>query len=96
MKLTVAAIILLSSIATSFAGNFTLIPKNKIVQACAVTCQNNFDLCVNLTFPASTAANGRHPTNNANTTTGNWQLSGGPKSLFIVLPGELTRLRATS
>lgn len=51
MKLTVAAIILLSSIATSFAGNFTLIPKNKIVQACAVACQNNFDLCVKLNIP---------------------------------------------
>ena len=96
MKLTVAAIILLSSIATSFAGNFTPIPKNKIAQACNDACQNAFDLCVRLNVPPpSTAANGRHPTNNANSTSGKGQLSGGPNSLFIDLPGEPARLRAT-
>ena len=51
MKLTVAAIILLSSIATSFAGNFTPIPKNKIAQSCSATCQNLFNLCVKLNVP---------------------------------------------
>ena len=52
MKLSVAAIILFSSIATSFAGNFTPIPKNKIVQTgCAVACQSNFDVCVRLRIP---------------------------------------------
>ena len=52
MNLGVAAIILFSSIATSFAGNFTPIPKNKIVQnACSFNCQNNFDVCVRLRVP---------------------------------------------
>lgn len=51
MKLNVAAIILFSSIATSLAGNFTSIPKNKVVQnlqLCSAKCQNNFALCVQL------------------------------------------------
>jgi hypothetical protein len=49
MKLSAAAIILFCSIATSFAGNFTPIPKNKIVQnACLNNCQIQFDLCVRL------------------------------------------------
>jgi hypothetical protein len=51
MKLNVAAIILFSSVATSFAGNFTPIPKNKVVQnlqLCSAKCQNNFALCVQL------------------------------------------------
>jgi len=47
MKLTVAAIILLASIPASFAGNFTPIPKNKIVQVdCTPSCLANFDTCV--------------------------------------------------
>src|SRR5262249_48605529 len=49
MKQSVAAIILFSSIATSFAG--TPIPNNKVVQdvqSCSVKCQNNFTLCVQL------------------------------------------------
>jgi len=71
MKLSVAAILLFSSIATSFAGNFTPIPKNKIVQSCAVNCQNSFDLCARL---SASTANGRHPTDNANSTAGGWQL----------------------
>jgi hypothetical protein len=51
MKFSVAAVVLFSSIATSFAGNFTPIPKNKIVQVCAVNCQTAFDLCVKLSAP---------------------------------------------
>ena len=47
-----AAIILLSFGTISFAGNFTPIPKNKIVQTgCGGMCQNNFAVCVQLTFP---------------------------------------------
>ena len=47
MKLTVAAIILLASIPASFAGNFTPIPKNKIVQVdCSPSCLAAFDTCV--------------------------------------------------
>jgi hypothetical protein len=51
MNLNVAAIILFSSIATCFAGNFTPIPKSKVVQNiqnCPANCQNNFNLCVRL------------------------------------------------
>lgn len=51
MELNVAAIILFSSIATCFAGNFTPIPKNKVVQNsqnCFANCQNNFNLCLSL------------------------------------------------
>ena len=47
-----AAIILLSSATISFAGNFTPIPKNKIVQTgCGGMCQNNFAVCVQLNVP---------------------------------------------
>ena len=47
-----AAIILLSSATISFAGNVTPIPKIKIVQTgCAASCQNNFNVCVNLNAP---------------------------------------------
>jgi len=49
MKLSVAAIILFCSIATSFAGNLALISKNKIAQnSCAVNCQIQFDICTRL------------------------------------------------
>ena len=49
MKQVVAAIILLSSITTSFAGNFTPIPKNKIAQFnCAANCQTLFNQCLQL------------------------------------------------
>lgn len=50
MRLTAAAIILLSSTTISFAGNFTPIPKSKIAQsqACFNNCQTAFDLCVRL------------------------------------------------
>jgi hypothetical protein len=51
MNLNVAAIILFSSIATCFAGNFTPVPKSKVVQNiqnCPANCQNNFNLCVRL------------------------------------------------
>src|SRR5262245_53875430 len=49
MKPSVAAIILFSSIATSFAGNLTPIPKNKIAQtACPDKRQSAFDLCIRL------------------------------------------------
>ena len=52
MKLGVAAIVLFSSVATSFAGNVTPIPKMKIAQTgCAAACQNNFNVCVNLNAP---------------------------------------------
>ena len=52
MKLSVAAITLFSSVATSFAGNVTPIPKMKIAQTgCAAACQNNFNVCVNLNSP---------------------------------------------
>jgi hypothetical protein len=45
-----AAIILFSSATMSFAGNFTPVPKNKIVQSqsCLNNCQTAFDLCVRL------------------------------------------------
>ena len=47
-----AAIILLSSATISFAGNFTPIPKIKIVQTgCAASCQNNFTVCSKLNVP---------------------------------------------
>ena len=47
-----AAIILLSSATISFAGNFTPIPKVKMAQTgCAASCQNNFNVCVNLNAP---------------------------------------------
>ena len=47
-----AAIILLSSATISFAGNFTPIPKIKMAQTgCAASCQNNFNVCVNLNAP---------------------------------------------
>jgi hypothetical protein len=49
MKLSAAAIMLLCSVATSFAGNFTPNPKNKVVQnVCSTNCQNAFELCVRL------------------------------------------------
>ena len=49
MKLSVAAIIFFASIPASFAGNFTPIPKNKIVQvSCTFSCQSAFDQCVRL------------------------------------------------
>ena len=51
MKVVGAPIILFCSVVTSFAGNFAPIPKNKIAQSCAVTCQNNFDLCAKLRTP---------------------------------------------
>jgi hypothetical protein len=47
MKLTVAAVILFTSVTTSFSGNFTPIPKNKVAQAgCFTTCQIQFQLCL--------------------------------------------------
>jgi hypothetical protein len=51
MKLNVAAIILFSLVATSFAAP---IPKNKVVQnlqLCSAKCQNNFALCAQLRIP---------------------------------------------
>ncbi len=49
MKLSAAAIILFCSIATSFAGNFAPISKNKIVQnVCSTNCLSAFDVCVRL------------------------------------------------
>lgn len=51
MKLNVAAIILFSSIAICSAGNFTPIPKNRVVQDiqnCFAKCQNDFNLCISL------------------------------------------------
>ena len=50
MKLSAAAIILFSSTTISFAGNFTPVPKGKIVQsqACFNNCNTAFDLCVRL------------------------------------------------
>src|SRR6187401_239560 len=49
MKLSAAAIILFCSIATSFAGNFAPISKNKITQnSCLVNCQIQVDLCTRL------------------------------------------------
>jgi hypothetical protein len=48
MKLTVAAVILFTSVTTSFAGNFTPIRKNKVAQSssCFTTCQIAFQLCL--------------------------------------------------
>jgi len=45
-----AAIILFSPATTGFAGNFTPVPKNKVVQsqACFDNCRTAFDLCVRL------------------------------------------------
>ena len=50
LKLGAAAIILFSfSVTASFAGNFTPIPKDKIVQnTCFDRCQSDFDLCIRL------------------------------------------------
>jgi hypothetical protein len=51
MKLGATLIILFYfSITTSFAGNFTPIPKSKIAQsgACAANCQSLFNLCLQL------------------------------------------------
>jgi len=50
MKLTAAAIILFSSTTIGFTGNFTPVPKGKIVQsqACFNNCSTAFDLCVRL------------------------------------------------
>jgi hypothetical protein len=48
MKLTVAAVILFTSVTTSFAGNFTPIPKNKVAQSCFATCQIQFQLCLSV------------------------------------------------
>ena len=49
LRLSAAAIILLSSITISFAGNFTPIPKNKIAQGgCALNCQTLFNQCIQL------------------------------------------------
>ena len=49
MKLVAAAIVLFSSTTTSVAGNFTPIPKNKIVQnTCFDRCQGEFELCLRL------------------------------------------------
>jgi hypothetical protein len=61
MKLTVAAVILLTSITNSFAGNFTPIPKNKVAQtqSCSANCQFAFQLCLSICGNAcvSTALN---------------------------------------
>ena len=47
MKITVAAVILFTSVATSFAGNFTPIPKNRVAQAaCSAACQLAFQACL--------------------------------------------------
>ena len=47
MKLSVAAVILFSSITFGFAGNFTPTPKNKIAQGgCALNCQALFNQCL--------------------------------------------------
>jgi hypothetical protein len=50
MKLTVAAVILFTSVTTSFAGNFTPIPKNKVAQStsCFITCQITFQFCLSV------------------------------------------------
>jgi hypothetical protein len=50
MKLSVAAVILLTSITNSFAGNFTPIPKNKVAQtqSCPANCQFAFLLCLQI------------------------------------------------
>jgi hypothetical protein len=59
MRLSAAAIILFSSTTISFAGNFTPIPKTKIVQsqACFDNCRTAFDLCVRLTAGSSVGRN---------------------------------------
>jgi hypothetical protein len=56
MKLSAAAIILFSSTTICFAGNFTPIPKSKIVQsqACFDNCQTAFNLCVRLNAGSTT------------------------------------------
>src|SRR5262245_11899256 len=47
MKITVAAVILFTSVTTSFAGNFTPIPKVRVVQAaCSAACQLAFQACL--------------------------------------------------
>jgi hypothetical protein len=52
MKLSVAAIILFCSMATSFAGNFALISKKEIAQnSCLNNCQLQFNLCTRLRAP---------------------------------------------
>jgi hypothetical protein len=50
MKLSATAITLFASTTISFAGDFTPIPKGKIVQsqACFNNCQIAFDQCVRL------------------------------------------------
>jgi hypothetical protein len=61
MKLTFAAVILFTSVITSFAGNFTPIPKNKVAQtqSCSANCQFAFLLCLQICGNAcvSTALN---------------------------------------
>src|SRR5262245_43498881 len=61
MKPVVTAIILFASIQTSFAGNFTPIPKNKTAQIvdCTAGCGFTFDTCVRVRGtggPSPTAA----------------------------------------
>jgi len=47
MKLGAAVIILLSSVAISFAGDITTVPKTKIVQnSCSNNCAYQFTLCL--------------------------------------------------
>ena len=48
MKVTVAAVILFASVTTSFAGNFTPIPKNKVAQSCLAACAIQFQVCLQL------------------------------------------------
>ena len=72
MKLSAATIILLSSIPACFAGNFTSVPKNKIVQTtCSVNCQTAFERLrgTGATPPSAGTQQVGRPNNN---TIGNW------------------------
>jgi hypothetical protein len=61
MKLSVAAIILLSSTTISFAANLTPVPKNKLAQnnqgACISNCLTSFDICARLRVNGGVARN---------------------------------------
>ena len=62
MKLSAVAIILLSSITTSFAGNFTPIPKIKIAQTtCLDNCQRAFVLCLGVCGSNCTSLSNNRP-----------------------------------
>ena len=67
MKLAAAAIILLSSITTGLAGNFTPIPKNKIVQNfCFNNCQLTFLLCLSVCGNSCTSTSANKPVTSRN------------------------------